>query len=89
MHSDGCRLINRIRKKLPQGGEKYYEYPRYQFVNTSTDITALLTGALDRLGIAWKSHARKREPLHRDITVVSISRRDAVARLDSFVGPKY
>lgn len=89
MHSDGCRLINRIRKKLPQGGERMYEYPRYQFVNTSTDIIDLLTGALDRLDIAWKSHIRRKEPRYRDATVVSISRRDAVARMDSFVGPKY
>ncbi|MFE3457187.1 transcriptional regulator [Nocardiopsis aegyptia] len=89
IHADGCRLINRIRKKLPENGEQFYEYPRYQFVNTSTDIIDLLTGALDRLDIAWKSHIRKLEPRYRDTTVVSVSRKEAVARMDSFVGPKY
>ena len=88
MHSDGCRLTNRVRKKL-RGEWKYYEYPRYQFVNVSTDITGLLTDALDRLGVTWKAHVSKREPRFRDAHVVSVSRKEAVARMDSFVGPKY
>lgn len=54
MHSDGCRLTNRVRKKL-RGEWKYYEYPRYQFVNVSTDIAGLLTEALDRLEIPRQS----------------------------------
>ena len=36
--------------------------------------------ALDRLGVAW----RFCKP-----TTISVARRDAVARLDRFVGPKY
>lgn len=88
MHSDGCRLTNRVRKKL-RGEWKYYEYPRYQFVNVSTDITGLLTDALDWLNIPWKSQISKREPRYRNATVVSVSRREAVARMDDFVGPKY
>jgi hypothetical protein len=32
MHSDGCRGINRVRRRL-ESGERWYEYPRYLFVN--------------------------------------------------------
>ncbi|RKS09769.1 Homeodomain-like domain-containing protein [Nocardiopsis sp. Huas11] len=88
VHSDGCRLVNRIRRKLPGGGERTYEYPRYQFTNASQDIAGLLTSTLDGLGVAWRSHV-KRTSGSSDQTVVSVSRRDAVARMDSFVGPKY
>ena len=75
-------------RRLVEGRWKYYEYPRYQFVNASEDIIGLLTGTLDHLGIPWKSHIRV-EPSKRDRTVVSVSRSAAVARMDSFVGPKY
>lgn len=89
MHSDGCRVINRIPKKRSDDEAKYYEYLRYHFTNTSTDIIDILTHALDRLGIAWKIHVDKREPLHRDTYIVSISRRKAVAVMERIVGPKY
>jgi hypothetical protein len=36
--------------------------------------------ALDQLGVAW----RFSKP-----TTISVARREAVARLDEFVGPKY
>jgi hypothetical protein len=78
-HSDGCRLINRIRRPL-KGGDRWYEYPRYLFVNRSADIHRLCGEALDRLGVAW----RFSKP-----TTISVARREAVARLDEFVGPKY
>jgi hypothetical protein len=78
-HSDGCRLINRVRRPL-KGGDRFYEYPRYLFVNRSTDIHRLCGEALDRLGVAW----RFSKP-----TTISVARREAVARLDEFVGPKY
>jgi hypothetical protein len=78
-HSDGCRLINRIRRPL-KDGERWYEYPRYLFVNRSADIHRLCGEALDRLGVAW----RFSKP-----TTISVARREAVARLDEFVGPKY
>ncbi|MFB8767448.1 transcriptional regulator [Nocardiopsis alba] len=89
IHSDGSRLTNRVRKKLPDGGVRIYAYPRYQFVNVSSDIAGLFTHALDRLDIAWRAHVSRREPRHRNAHIVSISRRDAVARMDDFVGPKY
>lgn len=84
IHSDGCRTINRIRKA---NGEGFYEYPRYHFSNVSTDIVGLFTDALDRLGIPWKRHL-KRPEAHKDQDTVSISRQEAVARMDSFIGAK-
>jgi hypothetical protein len=78
-HSDGCRLINRVRRPV-KDGERWYEYPRYLFVNRSTDIHRLCGEALDRLGVVW----RFSKP-----TTISVARREAVARLDEFVGPKY
>jgi len=79
LHSDGCRLTNKIRRRLPSG-ERRYEYPRYLFTNESQDILQILGAALDRLGIAWRYSKRN---------TISIAKKDAVARLDEFVGPKY
>jgi hypothetical protein len=78
-HSDGCRLINRVRRPV-KGGDRWYEYPRYLFVNRSADIHRLCGEALDLLGVDW----RFSKP-----TTISVARREAVARLDEFVGPKY
>jgi hypothetical protein len=78
-HSDGCRIVNRVRRPV-KDGERWYEYPRYLFVNRSADIHRLCGEALDRLGVAW----RFSKP-----TTISVARRDDVARLDEFVGPKY
>ena len=78
-HSDGCRLINRVRRPV-KDGDRWYEYPRYLFVNRSADIHRLCGEALDRLGVAW----RFSKP-----TTISVARREAVARLDEYVGPKY
>jgi len=78
-HSDGCRAMNRVRRPL-KDGDRWYEYPRYLFVNHSSDIHRLCGEALDRLGVAW----RFSKP-----TTISVARREAVARLDEFVGPKY
>ncbi|WP_285648338.1 hypothetical protein [Actinomycetospora sp. NBRC 106375] len=78
-HSDGCRITNWTEKQT-ESGTKRYEYPRYFFSNKSTDILGIATTALDRLGVAYR---RPRWDL------VSVARREAVARLDEFVGPKY
>ncbi|MBE2997288.1 transcriptional regulator [Nocardiopsis sp. HNM0947] len=85
MHSDGSRVLNRIPKK---DGRGFHAYPRYLFANTSRDIVGLFTDALDRLGIPWKAHV-KRQPSVLSQRAISISRKDAVARMDTFVGPKY
>lgn len=58
---------------------KHYEYPRYFFSNTSTDILDLCCAGLDRLGIAY------RRPRWDQ---ASVARREAVAALDARVGPK-
>ena len=78
-HSDGCRVVNRVRRRTSTG-ERRYEYPRYFFSNESADILGLCGWALDLLGVGWR-FARP--------NLISVARREAVARLDEFVGPKY
>jgi len=79
IHSDGYRGLNRVRRPLADG-DRWYEYPRYLFTNKSTDILGLCGEALDRLGVEWR-FARW--------DMISVARKEAVARLDEFVGPKY
>ncbi len=74
-HSDGCRAHNWARKP----GGKRYDYVRYMFSNESEDIRNILTQTLDMLGIAWRQPRRN---------VIAVSRREGVAVLDGFVGPK-
>jgi hypothetical protein len=38
IHSDGCRVINRFRTRLPSGRTREYSYTRYFFSNLSADI---------------------------------------------------
>lgn len=78
-HSDGYRGVNRVLRILADG-DRWYEYPRYFFSNKSLDILALCGQALDLLGVEWR-YARW--------DVISVAKREAVARLDEFVGPKY
>lgn len=78
-HSDGYRGMNRVRRPLA-GGDRWYEYPRYLFSNKSLDILGLCGQALNRLEVEWR-FARW--------DVISVAKRQAVARLDKFVGPKY
>ena len=78
-HSDGCRVINRVRREMADG-DRWYEYPRYFFSNESADILGLCAQTLDQLGVSW----RMARP-----NMLSVARREAVARLDKFVGPKY
>ena len=77
-HSDGCRITNWAPRRSA-GAAQRYEYPRYVFTNKSTDILALCSAALDRLGIAHR--------FPRPDTI-SVARREAVAALDAAVGPK-
>ena len=74
IHSDGCRCMNTIRHT-----RKTYRYPRYQFSNRSDDIRRIFCDACDRLGIEWRVMNRWN---------ISVARRESVARLDEFVGPK-
>ena len=74
IHTDGWRGLNRVTVK-----GRDYAYPRYQFSNRSDDIRRLFTDTCDQLGIEW----RRWGTWH-----ISVAKRDAVARLDEFVGPK-
>jgi hypothetical protein len=78
VHSDGSRSINRVHRPLV-GGIRTYEYTRYFFTNASEDIRALFAAACSQLGV---SCARMTE------RVLSVARRDSVAFLDTFIGPK-
>ena len=79
IHSDGCRVINKITRKGSQGRLHHYAYPRYQFTNASDDIRRLFIETCDVLGLRWtQMNARH----------VAVSRSTDVAFLDSFIGPK-
>ncbi|MBA2327591.1 MAG: hypothetical protein H0V95_13235 [Actinobacteria bacterium] len=78
IHSDGCRCINRVTSRT-ESGPNTYEYPRYFFTNVSGHIRGIFLGACRRLGIDYH---------YNQPTSISIARRESVALLDSFVGPK-
>jgi len=79
LHSDGCRTVNRFKTKLPSERIAEYAYPRWFFSNRSADIRGLFCEYCDRLGIRWtQSNPRN----------ISVSHRDSVALLDSFVPAK-
>lgn len=78
IQSDGNRHINEVRREL-LSGTKRYRYSRYMFTNASDDILGIFTDALDVLGVHWT------QTTARDI---SVARREDVAFLDTFVGPK-
>ena len=72
IHSDGCRVMNRVKNRR-------YEYPRYNFSNASDDIRRLFTDSCDQLAVSWRQmNARN----------ISVARRDSVALMDTFIGPK-
>jgi hypothetical protein len=50
------------------------------FTNESADILQLCGDALDRLEVPWRFSRRN---------TISVARKDAVQRLDQFVGPTY
>lgn len=74
IHSDGTRIVATERK-----GSYMRRAPRYAFSNRSEDIKALFCESCDALGIRWT------RPSDRQI---AIYRKDSVALLDEFVGPK-
>ncbi|MDX2297665.1 MULTISPECIES: transcriptional regulator [Streptomyces] len=83
IHSDGSRITNWT-EKMSGGQRKRYEYPRYFFTNSSADIIALFTDALDRVGVEWKSAHQSRVARN-----ISVSRKASVALMDLHVGPKH
>lgn len=78
IHSDGCRSINRVRRRLI-GGIRTYEYVRYFFVNASPDIRALFAATCSQLGVRYRRMTER---------TISVARRESVAFLDSFIGAK-
>ena len=72
IHSDGCRVVNRV-------WSGRYAYPRYFFTNRSDDIQQIFRDACERAGVP---HRNSRPD------TISIARREGVARLDAFIGPK-
>lgn len=59
-------------------GRGGWRHPRYTFSNVSDDIRRIFCDACDLLGLRWTVAPR----------TVYVSRKDDVARLDEFVGPK-
>ena len=77
IQSDGCRFINTGR-----GG---WRHPRYCFSNVSTDVTSIFCTACDRVGLRWTAAFPSDE---RKAVTIYVSRKDDVARMDEFIGPK-
>ena len=74
IHSDGCRIVAVERK-----GNYERHAVRYAFSNLSEDILDVFVDACDAVGV---QHTR---PSYKQIAVY---RKDSVARLDEFIGPK-
>jgi hypothetical protein len=83
IHSDGCRITNWT-TRMVAGERKRYEYPRYFFTNTSTDIVRLFTDTLDKVGVEWKTLNQSRAAV-----TVSVAKKASVALMDARVGPKH
>lgn len=83
IHSDGSRITNWTTRTI-NGEVKRYEYSRYFFTNTSTDILMLFTETLDKVGVEWKSTHQSRRAQN-----ISVARRASVALMDAHIGPKY
>jgi hypothetical protein len=79
IHSDGCRVENRVRTKLRSGRIAEYLYIRYFFSNLSADIRQIFIDHCALLGIrVTQSNPRN----------LSVSHRESVAILEQIVGPK-
>lgn len=74
LHTDGSRYVARQRSR-----GKLYCLPRYSFSNRSADIRRLFSEHMALLGIPARRASRWN---------IEIARREAVAALDEFVGPK-
>jgi hypothetical protein len=72
IHSDGCRTINPV-------WNGRYAYPRYFFTNNSDDIHQIFRDTCNRVGIG----NRNSKP-----NTISLAKRQDVATLDRFIGPK-
>ncbi|WP_049651555.1 helix-turn-helix domain-containing protein [Kitasatospora sp. MY 5-36] len=84
IYSDGCRITNWA-TRTKNGVASRYEYPRYFFTNTSTDIIGLFTATLDAVGVQWKASI----PRPTGQVNISVARKDSVALMDAHIGPKH
>ncbi|MFB7664606.1 transcriptional regulator [Kitasatospora sp. NPDC056138] len=83
VHSDGCRITNWTTRVVGDGTRRY-EYPRYFFTNTSSDIVRIFTDTLDAVDVRWKAVRRPSGAVD-----VSVARRACVALMDAHIGAKY
>ncbi len=74
IHSDGTRITAIERK-----GSYVRRAPRYAFSNKSEDIKRLFCESCDALGVRWSRPSDQQ---------IAIYRKESVARLDEFIGPK-
>jgi hypothetical protein len=94
MATETCRAVARgadprtdpvRRSSVHQYGGGGWRHPRYLFSNVSSDITSIFCTACDCLGLRWTAALPGNESKAISIYV---SRKDDVARMDEFVGPK-
>lgn len=78
IHSDGCRVFNRVRRPL-KSGTRSYAYPRYHFTNASAEIRAIFVEACGMVGVDTRPNNERN---------LSVARRASVALMDTFIGPK-
>jgi hypothetical protein len=79
IHSDGCRFTN------TRGSSDTWSAPRYAFSNVSTDLTSIFCTACDKLDLRWTGAFPEGQ---RKAVTIYVSRKDDVARMDEFIGPK-
>ncbi|WP_209020592.1 hypothetical protein [Nocardioides sp. 1609] len=72
-------LVRNRASQRVAGEVKRYDYPRWQLTNVSADIRELCCWALDLVDVPWRQSRWN---------CISVSRREAVARLDGLIGPK-
>ena len=78
VHADGCRVMNRVQRRVA-GRMKSYAYSRYHFTNRSDEIRELFVWACGLAGVECRPNNRWN---------ISVARRDSVALMDEFIGPK-
>jgi len=72
-------LIHSDGARFVNTGRGGWRQPRYGFYNRSTDIRRIFCATCDELGLRWTQAPPN---------TVYVSRKDDVAALDSFIGPK-
>ncbi|MGH2983901.1 MAG: hypothetical protein ACRDK5_06570 [Solirubrobacterales bacterium] len=79
IQSDGCRFTN------TRGRSDTWSAPRYGFSNRSTDITSSFCTACEKLGLRGTAAFPRNET--KAVTIY-VWRKEDVARMDEFIGPK-